>query len=184
MLANERNSGSQMSKISSDAARILGEDFLETVDASSRYALLSGVVAAGWVQQENATLLSDFLETYHGDRARFPSVGSYEAAVNGRGVPDFDIVATGVERIAAIMRRGVCFAWDALHAAGNLSWAPPLLARISSAPILMDPDVYAGYVTFISERFRQDLGIEEKADPPGIQVVLSSLDCIEPLPGR
>ncbi|MET9374387.1 hypothetical protein ABZX98_09600 [Streptomyces sp. NPDC002992] len=171
-----------MVRISLSALEILGKDFPGTVNASDRYAPLCEVVDAGWVPDDGATLLSAFRESYVGDRASFPSVGSYEVAVNGRGIPDLDVVGTGDEQIKILMRRGTAFAWDALYAASALQWAPPLLARISAAPILMDPDTWTGYVTFFSSKFEGELGLDANADLSGIQIVLSSVDCVNLLP--
>ncbi|MFE5515056.1 hypothetical protein ACFQ9J_31455 [Streptomyces sp. NPDC056529] len=171
-----------MARISPNAQEILGKDFLDTLNASDRCDPLCEVVAAGWVLDGGATLLSAFRESYVGDRASFSGIGSYEAAVNGRGVPDLDVTDTGDEQTRMLMRRGSAFAWDALHAASVLPWAPPLLARISAAPILMDPGTWTGYVTFFSSRFEGDLGLAASADLPGIQIVLSSIDCENPLP--
>ncbi|WP_331755935.1 hypothetical protein [Streptomyces anulatus] len=171
-----------MARISPSAQEILGKDFLNTVNASDRCDSLCEVVATGWVLDEGATLLSAFRESYVGDRASFSGIGSYEAAVNGRGIPDLDLTGTGDEQIRMLMRRGTAFAWDALHATSVLPWAPPLLARISAAPVLMDPDTWTGYGTFFSSQFEGDLGLDANADLPGIQIVLSSIDCANPLP--
>lgn len=171
-----------MSRISPEASRVLGPDFLQSIRSSDRCPLLRFVIEAGWTVDAGATLLVKFRESYFGERSRFPNVGSYESAVNGRGIPDDDIEELGRGQIQALMRRGVAFAWDALHAAQALSPQPSLTARISSAPILTEPDIYTGYVTFFSAGFNAELGVESVASPSGIQIIMSSDDCVDSLP--
>ncbi|MGW6977445.1 hypothetical protein [Streptomyces sp. NPDC054952] len=129
----------------------------------------------------DVTLLAEFRDSYFGERSSFPNAGSYELAVNGRGIPDLDIELTGAERIEPLMRRGVSFAWDALHGAGALSWKPSMLARVSVEPTVMDPDDYTGYVTFFSAKFADEVGMGADFELPGIQVIMSSEDCATPL---
>ncbi|MFE9404924.1 hypothetical protein ACFYNY_24780 [Streptomyces sp. NPDC006530] len=131
---------------------------------------------------DGANLLAAFRDSYFGRRSDFADMGSYESAVNGRGIPDMDIQSLGPESIELLMRRGTSFAWDALHVAVNLPGKPSLLARVSVEPTLMDATMYTGYVTFFSAEFAESMGIGEENDLPGLQVVLASEDCVNPLP--
>lgn len=96
-----------MARISREAQDILGRNFLGTINATDRFAPLNEVVDAGWVMDEGATLLSSFRESYFGDRESFHGIGIYEAAVNGRGIPDSDVTEVGGEQIEVLMRRGL-----------------------------------------------------------------------------
>lgn len=169
-------------KISCAAVRRLGRHFVAGVRASDRDADLEPVLSAGWVLDDGANLLAAFRESYFGRRSAFADVGSYESAVNGRGIPDMDFEELGPESIELLMRRGTSFAWDALHAAADLPWKPSLLARVSVEPTMMDANMYTGYVTFFSAEFAEAMGIGEENDLPGIQIILASEDCVTPLP--
>lgn len=164
-----------MAKISRDAQEILGRDFLQTVHSSDMPSLFRETVHRGWTVEGDALLLTSFREAYFGERSKFSTASDYETAVNGRGVPDLDIEAVGRERIRLLMCRGVAFAWNALHSVNLLFPGRLVTARISSAPIIMDPDTYTGYVTFFSSKITADcLDPEGDVEPPGIQILLSS----------
>ncbi|MEU5992275.1 hypothetical protein ABZ806_25170 [Spirillospora sp. NPDC047418] len=135
----------------------------------------------GWVTDEGARLLVAFRDSYYGARAGFTHTVDYELAVNGRGVPDLDIEAQGHERARLLMRRGSAFAWAALHAAGLSMPRPLLVARISTAPVLTDPDVFTGHVTFFSSHPTET--VQLSGDLPDIQILLVSADCTSPLAG-
>src|SRR5882724_11567854 len=65
-------------------------------------------VDEGWTRDERgAWLLRDFLATYHGSPEAFSDLTGYEAAVNGRGIPDLDLAVGGKARAVALARRGV-----------------------------------------------------------------------------
>ncbi|MEH0544043.1 hypothetical protein ACWGH3_29685 [Streptomyces sp. NPDC054884] len=171
-----------MVRISRDFREMLGDDFVNGVRASDRYSPLESVVYAGWVTDDGATLLAEFRDSYFGERSAFADAGSYELAVNGRGIPDLDIEAVGKARVDALMRRGIAFAWDALYAAYALPCESALVARVSVAPILMDPDMYTGYVSFFSAKFSDRLGMGADSELDGFQVLMSGKDCATPLP--
>lgn len=167
-----------MARVSSEAKCLFGLDFIRAAEASDVYPSLQYVIDSGWVSDGGAILLAAFRDSYFGERSAFTDTGSYELAVNGRGIPDLDIVVQGVERIRVLMRRGVAFGRAALSCANlaNVSDAP-VLARVSVAPTLMDQELFTGYVTFFSSRFARGLGAGPDSRLPGIQVVLSSEDC-------
>ena len=171
-----------MVRMSADALKVLGSDFLQGIRTSDMYSPLRAVVDEGWEMEGDAALLVGFRESYFGERSRFSTTGGYETAVNGRGIPDLDIAELGEECIHRLMRRGTSFAWEALYAANMLLPGISLISRISAAPILMDPDYFTGYVTFCSSRFSDDAGIGVAIGQSGIQILISSEDCIKPLP--
>lgn len=162
---------------------LLGDNFVNSVRVSDRYPPLDLVASAGWVLEDGATLLAEFRTSYFGHRSAFVNTGSFEVAVNGRGIPDLDIQATGVGRIDRLMRRGISFAWDALYEANSLPWKPTLMARVSAGPILTDPETYTGYVTFFSAEFAKEVGVMTEVDLSGLQVIMSTEDCVTPLSG-
>ncbi|TMR31144.1 hypothetical protein [Actinomadura geliboluensis] len=171
-----------MAHISPDVELALGSDFLQHLRVADVCPPLRAVVGGGWVVDEGATLLSAFRDSHFGDRSAFSTVGQYEAAVNGRGIPEDGIEPSGLEKTRQLMRRGTAFAWSALHAA-NTSWRGiALTARISVEPTLFDPDVVTGYVTFFAAEFADVLGIKPLGEDQGIQILLESVDCLDPLP--
>lgn len=101
----------------------------------------------GWVLDDGALLLRALLRSYHGPRSAFPHAVDYELAVNGRGIPDDDTHDPGV-----LLRRGAAFARSALAAAARDVPGRSVTARVSVSPVLTDPDVHTGYVTFVSSR--------------------------------
>ncbi|MFB4317448.1 hypothetical protein [Actinomadura sp. 21ATH] len=88
-----------MTMISRDARRILGDAFLDSVRPSDMYAPLREIIEEGWSVEHGAVLLTAFRRSYFGQRSSFPAIGDYEAAVNGRGIPDLDIDLVGSERV-------------------------------------------------------------------------------------
>ncbi|MFF4239408.1 hypothetical protein ACFYYL_26345 [Actinomadura geliboluensis] len=171
-----------MAHISPDAEQALGSNFLQHLRAVDVCLPLRAVVKEGWVVEEGATLLAAFRDSYFGDRSRFLTVGEYEVAVNGRGIPEDGIECSGAEKIQQLMRRGTAFAWSALHAANTSCRGTALTARISVEPTLFDPDVVTGYVTFFAAEFADALGIKPLGEGQGIQILLESADCLDPLP--
>lgn len=113
---------------------------------------LHEVVSAGWtVDGEGATLLRAFLASYHGERDRFSTVTAYEAVVNGRAIPDIDLVPSPV-RVSQLIRRGVAFVKSALEVARRAVAPTIVLGYVIVSPVLMDPENWVGTVTFCSRR--------------------------------
>ncbi|GAA4234877.1 hypothetical protein GCM10022254_40810 [Actinomadura meridiana] len=172
-----------MAVISPDAERALGSDFLARLRTADLYLPLRTIVDEGWVMEDGANLLAALRDAYFGDRKRSATVGHYESAVNGRGIPDDDINASGPDRVCQLMRRGVAFAWAALYAAKSSERKPLLMSRISMEPTLFDSNVVTGYVTIFSSDFADALGVGPLHEKRGVQILLESSDCPHPLPG-
>jgi hypothetical protein len=105
-------------------------------------------VASGWVEVDGSWFLRKFLEEYHGSPTHFTDRTGYEAAVNGRSIPDDDLqsaVQSG-ERLAV---RGLAFARRALQALP--SEAPPVTAYVSVGRAVYDDSVFDGSVTFCAD---------------------------------
>jgi hypothetical protein len=168
--------------MSAGAARIMGSGFLQTVTRNDLVPELQGVVSRGWVVIEHATLLAAWYESYFGERSRFPETMDYEVAVNGRGIPDMDLVEIGEARVSRLLRRGVAFAWAALHEQRNQLPGVGVTAYIFAAPTLVDPDHFTGNVTFCAVRAGQPLYINPAHLTDEIVVSLSTVDCEKPLP--
>ncbi|NVI92014.1 hypothetical protein [Actinomadura sp. BRA 177] len=168
--------------ISPDAEQVLGPDFLEHLRAVDVCLPLRAVVEEGWITEGGARLLVAFRDSYFGDRSKFSTVGEYETAVNGRGIPEDGIESSGQEKVHHLMRRGAAFAWAALHAANASSQEAPLMSRISVEPTVFDPNVVTGYVTFFAAEFADVLGVRPLGEKSGIQILLESADCLDPLP--
>src|SRR5262245_30429324 len=92
------------------------------------------IVDAGWLVDDDAVLLRRFLDSYHGDRGRFADVVGYEAAVNGRGIPDLDLDPSSPDATLILLRRGVAFAWQALHKAYTHEPRLDVSAYVSVSP--------------------------------------------------
>lgn len=142
--------------------------------------VLNDVVAEGWTIDGDAVLLRMMKSSYFGDRTRFSNILGYEMAVNGRGIPDDDIVESGSSSIVALLRRGVAFAWSALHAANVSLPDAVVIGRVMVSPTLMNPQDYTGAFTFWH---LPDLGlVPDVKNSPQIVVLLDSRECQESLP--
>ncbi|MFF4594456.1 hypothetical protein [Amycolatopsis sp. NPDC001319] len=172
-----------MAWMSSEAARIAGADLLDVVRQSDVVVELSGVVEQGWVTVDDAHLLEAWYQSYFGNRGRFSAVIDYEAAVNGRGIPDLDLSGTGEPRVSRLLRSGVAFAWAALFRQNTDLPDVRMAAYVSAGPTLFDPEHFTGNVTFCTV----PLGQPGYTDPmklgeEDIVVALFSEDCRRPLP--
>ena len=150
-------------------------------------AELVAVVRRGWRIIDGAVLLSSWYESYHGDRATFPAVTDYEAAVNGRGIPDLDLPDDSSVRVPALLRAGMAFAWSALHMQNKQFPDIEVSAYVSVSPTLFDPDYFTGNVTFCAVRPDERPYINQAMLKDEIVAALSSTDCVLPLeqaPGR
>lgn len=142
--------------------------------------VLNDVVAEGWTTDGDAVLLRKLKGSYYGDRTRFSNTASYEMAVNGRGIPDDDIVESGSSAIVALLLRGVAFAWSALRAATVLLPDVVVIGRVMVSPTLMNPQDYTGSFTFWR---LPDLGVvPDVKNSSQIVVLLDSRECQEPFP--
>ncbi|GAA2628956.1 hypothetical protein [Paractinoplanes durhamensis] len=131
-------------------ADLVGEAALEDVSLPD---LFRGAVDDGWtVDERGAWLLRRFLATYSGSPSAFSDVTGYEAAVNGRGIPDLDLDVGGKARAAALARRGAAFARAALaRLNADFPDHPAAVAYVSISDVDMDDEVvYVGDVTFVS----------------------------------
>jgi hypothetical protein len=166
-----------------EAVRIIGADFHETVNCDDRPPGCDGVVNDGWTVIDGAVLLRNWYRSYFGERSRFSELMDYEIAVNGRGIPDMDLVETGEALVARLLRRGVAFAWEALHEQYRQLPDVRMTAYISAAPTLVDPDHYTGNVTFCEVRPAWPPYVDPKRLTDEIIIALFTEDCEKPLPG-
>jgi hypothetical protein len=167
--------------ISVGAGGIAGPGVLE-VTRKDLIPELQAVVSRGWGVVDDAILLVAWYEGYFGDRSRFPDVMDYEAAVNGRGIPDIDLIEVGEARVSRLLRRGLAFAWAALHEQRNQLPEVEVAAYVSAAPTLVDPDHFTGNVTFCAERPGWPPYIDPMHSVDEIVVSISTGDCKNPLP--
>ncbi|MFI0354303.1 hypothetical protein [Actinomadura sp. 9N407] len=167
---------------SPEAQKILGPAFLTSLRAADLDASQRAVIDEGWIRDDGAILLAAYRDSYFGNRSAFTDIGDYEWAANGRGVPDLGLETQGPERVHTLMRRGCAFAWAALHAVRASMPESQVMARISAAPVLMDPDTFTGYVGFVTCRSDDATGPSSTDGQSGIQIVLWSHECAKPLP--
>ncbi|MEU8001041.1 hypothetical protein AB0B66_07755 [Catellatospora sp. NPDC049111] len=166
------------------AGRIAGADLVSTVTRDDLVPEWADVVSRGWTVSDRAVLLGAWYMSYHGDRSSFSETMDYEAAVNGRGIPDLDLTVEGQERAAMLLRRGVAFAWAALHEQHRQLPEVEVAAYISSAGTLVDPDHFTGNVTFCAVRPGQPPYIDPAQLTDDIVVSIATGDCVGPLPHR
>jgi hypothetical protein len=138
-------------------------------------------VDGGWTRDERgAWLLRELLTTYHGSREAFTDLTGYEAAVNGRVIPDLDLKVDGKARAEVLARRGVAFARAAL---GRLNAEypdhPPAIAYVSISDQELDDGIpYEGAVTFVTAHDGEapDVRDLEKLTANAV-MALDSADC-------
>jgi hypothetical protein len=124
-------------------------EVLEQVTKGDVPELFQSALEAGWsVDPSGAWVLRFFAEGYRGDRESFTDLTGYEAAVNGRAVPDLDIAEDGPARIETLVRRAYSFAHGALFALRQIPGAPLGTGYISIGPTLYDENLVTGSVTF------------------------------------
>ena len=171
-----------MSWMSVGAARILGATFLRTLTQDDLFSGFEATLSRGWVVVDDAILLRSWHESYYGKRARFPEIIDYEAAVNGRGIPDVDLAEVGEARVSRLLHRGAAFAWAALYEQHRQVPEARMAAYISAAPTFMDPTSFTGNVTFCAMRSGQPPYIDPTRLTDEIVVALLTEDCGQPLP--
>jgi len=116
--------------------------------------LFRAAVGDGWTTDERgAWLLKCFRATYSGSPDAFRDVTGYEAAVNGRSIPDLDLTVGGPARAVALARRGVAFAQAALRRLdADFPGHPRAVGYVSISAVDLDDEiVYVGDVTFVTE---------------------------------
>ncbi|GAA0954896.1 hypothetical protein [Nonomuraea longicatena] len=141
-----------MASLSDRSVRLLGQNFLSTVGVDDLFPAYAPVLDRGWAILGDAVVLVGWHESYRGDRARFPTTLDYEISVNGRAIPDLDLLEEGEARAGSLLRRGAAFAWAALHEQYRQLPEVRMIAYVSAAPTLFDPDYFTGNVTFCSMR--------------------------------
>lgn len=171
-----------MAWVSAEAARIVGSNFLATITQDDLMPEFEAPVSRGWTVVDDAVLLISWYKSYFGERSEFPETIDYEAAVNGRGIPDMDLVDVGRARVFRLLRRGVAFAWAALREQHRQFPEVTMAAYISAAPTFVDPDHFTGNVTFCSVRPGQQLYVDPDRVADEIVVALFTEDCVQPLP--
>jgi hypothetical protein len=142
-------------------------------------------VDEGWICDERgAWLLRDFVASYHGSPDAFSDVTGYEAAVNGRAVPDLDLAVVGKARAVALARRGVAFARAALYRL-NADYPdhPPAVAYVSISDEDLDDDIsYEGDVTFVTAHDGEPPYLSDlEAVTANAVLAIDSAECREPV---
>jgi hypothetical protein len=185
LAGQHRTDGIPVASMSAAMTRIMGPGFLRTVTRDDLSEGYEGLLSDGWVVVDDAVLLSGWLESYYGRRAGFARTMSYELAVNGRGIEDLDLTEGGEARIPRLLRRGVAFAWAALHVQHRQLPEVRMTAWVSAAPVLMEPDRFTGYVTFFATRPGEPVADDPTRYADEIVIALFTEDCRQPLlPGQ
>jgi hypothetical protein len=165
-------------------SEIVSPESLHGVTQADIPELFQAAISEGWVVDETgAYLLELFRRGYFGGRDSFTDLTGYEAAVNGRGVPDSDISEEGIARVQVLARRAYAFAWMALYALREIPDHAEVDAYISVGPTLMDNNLYTASVTFCAIHDGEHPYIPdiEKASMNAV-LTLSSTESDTPLP--
>jgi hypothetical protein len=178
MTRHREGVGNLVSWLSTEAERIGGAQIVQTLRRHDLTPELDAVVRHGWRVIDEAVLLSAWYESYHGDRSTFPQVMDYEVAVNGRAIPDLDLAEDRHVRVPALLRRGMAFAWRALHAQHNQFPDIAMSAYISVSPTLFDPDYFTGNVTFTAVRPGERPYIDRAFLSAEIVAAIRTADCV------
>jgi hypothetical protein len=164
-------------------AELVGEDALSGVSPNDVPAEFRQTVDDGWTRDERgAWLLRDFAATYHGSAEAFVDLTAYEAAVNGRGVPDLDLTIGGKARAAVLARRGLAFARAALHRLNtDHPDHPPVVAYVSiSDEDPADEIPYEGAVTFVTAHDGEPPYVRDlEAVTANAVLAIDSTECLE-----
>lgn len=165
-------------------ADMVRPDVLQGVTQADIPRLFQAALDDGWVVDEaGAHLLKAFHRGYGGHRENFSDVTAYEAAVNGRAVPDVDLTEIGVARVQALVRRAYAFAWMALFLLREISGHHKVTAYVSVGPTLMDDNVYTANVTFCADHEAEGAYISQVDAFEGAALLaLDSTECDGPLP--
>ncbi|MFF9099609.1 hypothetical protein ACF1AU_03350 [Streptomyces rubrogriseus] len=110
------------------------------------------VVRAGWSVQDDAQVLTALHAGYSGfGQAEFGDSVHYEAAVNGRGMTDYDLPEAAPERLGMLLNRSLSYACMALLAVpSGRSW--PVLGYVSLSYGGVEENLLTAHVTFCSQR--------------------------------
>jgi hypothetical protein len=165
--------------------KIVTPEALQGVSQADIPELFQAALSEGWVVDgTGAHLLELFRRGYFGARDSFTDLTAYEAAVNGRGVPDWDLTEKGAERVQVLARRAYAFAWMALFSIRQIRDRATVTAYISVSPTLADEKLYTASVTFCANHDDEppyvDLVDLEKVS--NAILVLDSTECVAPLP--
>lgn len=108
------------------------------------------VARAGWTIEGDAHLLTALRSGYSGaGRMDFQDVIHYEAAVNGRGMMDYDLPQSGPERLEPLLRRSLGYACAALRTLPEgQKW--PVLGYVSLSAGGLEDNLLTAHVTFCS----------------------------------
>lgn len=167
-----------MSWLSVEAEAVGGVRILRTLRRHDLTPELDAVVRQGWRIIDGAVLLSCWYDSYHGDRSTFSQLMDYEVAVNGRGIPDLDLTEDRNERVPKLLRRGMTFAWRALHVQRHQFPNVEMSAYISVSPTIFDADYFTGNVTFCAVRPGEGPYIDREFLKDEIVVEIVSSDCV------
>jgi hypothetical protein len=163
----------------------VSHETLRDVSQADIPELFQAALREGWIVDETgAYLLELFRRQYFGARDSFTDLTAYEAAVNGRGVPDWDLADYGAARVQVLARRAYAFAWMALFSLRQIPDHATVTAYISIGSTLADEELYTATVTFCANRDDEApyINLADLETMTNASLVLDSTECIAPLP--
>ncbi|MDX3800618.1 hypothetical protein [Streptomyces sp. AK04-3B] len=164
-------------------SQLVQPEFLNRTTQRDVPELFQSALDAGWaVEVSGAWVLRFFSQGYRGNRSSFTDLTGYEAAINGRAIPDFDLSDDDPIRVEVLIRRAYSFAHCALFLLREMPNSPPGSAYISIGPTLYDENVVTGSVTFCVRREQEGSYLADISQVAlsGILVVETE-DCVSPL---
>lgn len=169
-------------ELSKDAVDLDIAGLLASLSSDDLLPGLRAVVSEGWEVRDGAVLLRRWFKSYHGDRALFVDLTSYESAVNGRGIPEDGLDRDTESLTRELMRRGLAFAWAALAEATRTHPDRALIAFVYVNPTLYDSATVSGFVTFCAVHEGERTYLDVENIDTGVFAALESNDCREVLP--
>lgn len=166
--------------IVNEAMKLLTADIdLTSVTPDDVPQPLRGALSEGWVCDDGAWLLRDLLRNYRGARSNFTDLTGYEAAVNGRSIPDYDLDVADPRRTEIIFRRSFAFTCSALALLNEIAKPPPVVAYIVMGESLTEQPALESHTTFCLLREDEAPYLEEiQTYGPDAVMMVELSDCV------
>lgn len=153
---------------------LVSESTLADLGATDVPPDLHDVARHGWVKDASgAWLLRAFRDSYYGSAESFDDLTGYEAAVNGRAIPDLDLPPAGRARIVCLVRRAVAFAQLALRGYGK---SGPVMVAYGLFSGDKSSAAMTGSLTFCAEHPGEPPYIGDVSEEPQPIFIIKSSD--------
>lgn len=167
--------------INEQAAHLDADWMLTSLVADDVPGDLLRVIGEGWAERDGAHVLVAWHDSYYGSRDRFRSARAYESSVNGRAIPDSDLLTAESGARESLLRRGMAFGWTALRQQSIDLPGLVMISEVSLAPMLFDAATWTGNVTFYTAESSVDWPSEYLSGGDEVVVLLRTEECLAPL---